>query len=117
MKSSDKAVPSPCVGVCRLDDSGGTCVGCRRTLDEIAAWSSYDAARKEQVWQRLLSLPLPVRRKTCAACGLEFTCGAGGETGGCWCMDLPHELPVLEADGDCLCPSCLQKRAAVERRG
>lgn len=30
-------VLTPCVGVCRLDDRG-LCVGCRRSLGEIAAW-------------------------------------------------------------------------------
>ncbi|POZ61543.1 DUF1289 domain-containing protein [Chromobacterium alticapitis] len=107
----DKTPPSPCIGVCRLDDSGQVCVGCRRTLDEIAGWSSYSPVRKEAVWQRLLALPLPVQPKVCASCGSGFTCGAGGEQGGCWCMDLPHELPVRETDGDCLCPSCLQKKS------
>ncbi|HXQ66338.1 MAG TPA: DUF1289 domain-containing protein [Alphaproteobacteria bacterium] len=29
---------SPCIGVCRLDPKGGLCLGCRRTLKEIAAW-------------------------------------------------------------------------------
>jgi len=31
-------VPSPCVGMCRLDDEGERCVGCLRTLGEVAAW-------------------------------------------------------------------------------
>jgi len=30
-------VASPCVDICRLD-AEGLCVGCRRTLDEIAEW-------------------------------------------------------------------------------
>lgn len=29
---------SPCIGVCRLDSKGRFCLGCRRTLKEIAAW-------------------------------------------------------------------------------
>ena len=32
------AVPSPCISVCRMDDARQYCVGCLRTLDEIAAW-------------------------------------------------------------------------------
>ncbi|WP_295434649.1 DUF1289 domain-containing protein [uncultured Thiodictyon sp.] len=35
-------VSSPCIDVCRLDDAGGLCLGCFRTLDEIAGWG--DAA-------------------------------------------------------------------------
>ena len=40
------AVPSPCINVCRIDAASGLCVGCARTLDEIAAWSSLDDAGK-----------------------------------------------------------------------
>lgn len=112
MEQSDKAVPSPCIGVCRVDESGLVCAGCHRTLDEIAAWSGYRAEQKEQVWRRLLALPLPVLRKTCARCGCGFTCGAGGEQGGCWCADLPRGLSPMAADSDCLCPACLQKQLA-----
>lgn len=30
---------SPCVGVCRMD-AAGMCLGCRRTLAEIARWGT-----------------------------------------------------------------------------
>ena len=30
---------SPCINVCRMDKASGWCEGCRRTIDEIAAWS------------------------------------------------------------------------------
>ncbi len=30
--------PSPCIGVCRLDDRTGYCIGCYRTIDEIGDW-------------------------------------------------------------------------------
>lgn len=29
---------SPCVKVCRMDDRTGLCIGCQRTLAEIAGW-------------------------------------------------------------------------------
>ncbi|NJN45570.1 MAG: DUF1289 domain-containing protein [Candidatus Competibacteraceae bacterium] len=45
--------PSPCINVCKLDNSTGLCEGCFRTLDEIAAWSGYSAAEKRQVLDRL----------------------------------------------------------------
>ena len=34
-----RAVLSPCIGICHIDDDG-LCAGCLRTGDEIAAWSS-----------------------------------------------------------------------------
>ncbi|SHM29028.1 DUF1289 domain-containing protein [Rhizobacter sp. OV335] len=45
------AVPSPCVNICRMDAASGLCVGCWRTIDEIAAWSKMDDNGKRQVWQ------------------------------------------------------------------
>jgi predicted Fe-S protein YdhL (DUF1289 family) len=53
---SDKtalAIPSPCVGFCRLDEASGLCVGCARSAAEIAAWKSAPSAVLEQVWSEL----------------------------------------------------------------
>lgn len=47
------AVPSPCISVCRMDEATGWCVGCLRTLDEIACWSALDERDKRQVWVEL----------------------------------------------------------------
>lgn len=49
-------VPSPCTGVCRLDTAGETCLGCRRKLDEIAAWSGLSEAGKRAVLSRIASV-------------------------------------------------------------
>ncbi|TMH69644.1 MAG: DUF1289 domain-containing protein, partial [Betaproteobacteria bacterium] len=35
------AVKSPCIKVCQMDPQHGLCLGCRRTLDEIARWASF----------------------------------------------------------------------------
>ncbi|HEX3603451.1 MAG TPA: DUF1289 domain-containing protein [Steroidobacteraceae bacterium] len=47
--SVSSPVQSPCVNVCRLDAEGATCVGCRRTLGEIAEWSSASEARRREI--------------------------------------------------------------------
>ena len=39
-----RAVASPCVSLCRMDADSGWCLGCLRTLDEIALWGSLDDA-------------------------------------------------------------------------
>jgi predicted Fe-S protein YdhL (DUF1289 family) len=44
---------SPCVGVCRLDDGLGLCLGCGRSSDEIASWISMDEGQQNEVWSRL----------------------------------------------------------------
>ena len=52
-----QAVSSPCVKVCQMDPQRGLCLGCARTLDEIARWSSMSDAERD----RVLAL-LPGRR-------------------------------------------------------
>jgi len=36
---------TPCIGVCKLDTQG-YCVGCRRTMDEIARWGTLSDAER-----------------------------------------------------------------------
>jgi uncharacterized protein len=53
LKSADAsakpaAVASPCVNICRLD-AQGLCIGCRRTLGEIAEWSQASDARRLEI--------------------------------------------------------------------
>jgi predicted Fe-S protein YdhL (DUF1289 family) len=43
------AVASPCVKVCVMDPQRGLCIGCWRTLDEIAAWGSMSDAERRKV--------------------------------------------------------------------
>jgi predicted Fe-S protein YdhL (DUF1289 family) len=50
-------VPSPCISVCAMDADGSVCLGCFRTLDEIASWSVLDADTK-----RAVLAALPARR-------------------------------------------------------
>ena len=47
-------VPSPCIDVCQLDTATGLCRGCLRTMQEIAAWTTYSAAQKRVVLSRLV---------------------------------------------------------------
>jgi uncharacterized protein len=46
-------VPSPCISVCRMDAQGELCIGCLRTLDEIAAWSRMDDRERRAVWRQI----------------------------------------------------------------
>lgn len=47
-------VVSPCIAVCDMDASTGLCLGCYRSLEEIARWSRSTPGVKRQVWQTLL---------------------------------------------------------------
>ena len=44
-------VESPCTSVCALDD--GYCVGCGRTVAEIASWQSMSDDEREAVVQEI----------------------------------------------------------------
>lgn len=37
--SPPRSIASPCVMVCTVDGASGLCLGCLRTLQEIATWS------------------------------------------------------------------------------
>ena len=46
-------IPSPCMGVCRLDEATRLCQGCLRTTHEIARWPYADAPERLEILQRL----------------------------------------------------------------
>ncbi|MDA0226196.1 MAG: DUF1289 domain-containing protein [Proteobacteria bacterium] len=60
--------PSPCIKVCVMDESAGVCLGCCRTLAEIAGWGSLPEATRAAIVAALparriaLDLPQPATR-------------------------------------------------------
>jgi predicted Fe-S protein YdhL (DUF1289 family) len=52
-------VNSPCIKVCQMDPQRGVCIGCCRSLDEIARWSGMSDEE-----QAFIMNQLPGRRKT-----------------------------------------------------
>ena len=53
LASDDQYVPSPCVSVCVVHPSEGTCEGCLRNLNEIGAWGQMQSAQQREVWQSI----------------------------------------------------------------
>ncbi|MBI2727557.1 MAG: DUF1289 domain-containing protein [Polaromonas sp.] len=57
---ADSEVPSPCISVCRMSTVTDMCMGCFRTRNEIAGWSSAGNDGKRAVWslirQRMAAL-------------------------------------------------------------
>lgn len=55
-------VPSPCIDICDLDRTRQYCIGCGRSLDEIASWQAMgDTERRaivDQLPTRLLRLEI-----------------------------------------------------------
>jgi predicted Fe-S protein YdhL (DUF1289 family) len=48
-----KALKTPCIKVCQMDPARGVCIGCCRTLDEIARWGSMAPEEQESVMGEL----------------------------------------------------------------
>ena len=71
------AVASPCINICQMHAASGWCVGCLRTLDEIAAWGSLDDTGRRQVLQRLRGRRVAWRARQAA---LPTGAKAGAET-------------------------------------
>jgi predicted Fe-S protein YdhL (DUF1289 family) len=50
-------IASPCIGLCRMDENSGLCLGCARTSGEITTWSQVTPDARSRVWAEL-----PARR-------------------------------------------------------
>ena len=48
-----RRVMSPCIGICKLDQKSGLCLGCRRTIDEIGRWAMLDDPARQAVVDQL----------------------------------------------------------------
>jgi uncharacterized protein len=48
---------TPCVKVCIVDGESGLCLGCYRTLTEVAAWTRFSDAERADIMAGL-----PARR-------------------------------------------------------
>ena len=55
MDPSFRAVLSPCVGICSLDDDG-LCEGCHRTASEISRWPQMNDDQRLRLMERVLPL-------------------------------------------------------------
>ena len=49
------AIKTPCVKVCYVDGESGLCLGCFRTLSEVANWSRFSDAERERLMAELPS--------------------------------------------------------------
>jgi predicted Fe-S protein YdhL (DUF1289 family) len=61
---TDPGPLSPCIKLCTLDREG-FCLGCHRSIDEIARWSAMSAAERRVVLEAVER-----RRRTKTAAGI-----------------------------------------------
>ena len=57
-------IKTPCVKVCVVDGQSGNCLGCGRTLGEIARWARFSDAERDAVMELL-----PARIESLKAAG------------------------------------------------
>ena len=66
-------IQSPCTNICTIDARTSLCLGCGRTIDEVASWSTFSDAQRAQVMAELparmaeAGLSLPAKITTTAA--------------------------------------------------
>jgi hypothetical protein len=46
-------IETPCIKVCIVQQASGLCIGCGRTLAEIAGWMSLSDAERSRIMARL----------------------------------------------------------------
>ena len=51
------AIESPCIKICKIEETSGLCVGCLRSLPEIGGWGRMTDAERQHVM-----IQLPGRR-------------------------------------------------------
>ncbi|MAP94697.1 MAG: DUF1289 domain-containing protein [Ponticaulis sp.] len=51
----EQPVRSPCIQVCAIDGQSGWCLGCGRSLKEIAQWTKYTVQQRDDVMESLPS--------------------------------------------------------------
>lgn len=50
---STPVIESPCVRICAIDPASNLCLGCGRTLDEIARWYGMSADDRSRIMGEL----------------------------------------------------------------
>ena len=55
-----RPIVTPCVKVCAVDGLTGVCLGCRRTLPEIAGWSRLSDEERAAIMTALPQRPDPM---------------------------------------------------------
>ncbi len=55
MDAPPRPIATPCIKVCVVDGESGLCLGCYRSLPEVAAWQKLDEAERARIMAELTS--------------------------------------------------------------
>ena len=61
MNTSSKPMVTPCIKVCVVDGESGLCMGCYRTLQEVATWARLDEDQRLGIMAELPERPDRIR--------------------------------------------------------
>jgi predicted Fe-S protein YdhL (DUF1289 family) len=69
MTAPNPPIATPCIKVCIVDGESGLCLGCHRTLHEVAAWASLTDGERAEVMAQLPSRRARIRPEKLAMFG------------------------------------------------
>jgi predicted Fe-S protein YdhL (DUF1289 family) len=49
MSAPPSPIATPCLQICAIDGASGLCLGCYRTLKEVAAWGRFSDAERAEI--------------------------------------------------------------------
>ena len=70
MTAPPKPIATPCIKVCVVDGESGLCMGCFRTLAEVAGWVRLDDEQRAAIMAELAARPAIIRPEKRAMFGL-----------------------------------------------
>lgn len=56
-------IETPCIAICRIDRATGVCIGCKRTIQEVANWLHYTDEQRHSIMAELDARPLRTSRR------------------------------------------------------
>lgn len=65
-------IESPCVKVCAIDPTTGWCLGCGRSMREIASWSTLPADSRRAVLSQLADRKAAIPDRDKRACAYRL---------------------------------------------
>jgi len=62
-------IATPCIKVCVVDGESGLCLGCQRTLAEVAGWTRFTDAERTAIMATLPARRVRIRPEKLALFG------------------------------------------------
>jgi predicted Fe-S protein YdhL (DUF1289 family) len=69
MDEPGPAIATPCVNICVIDGESGLCLGCQRTLVEVASWGRLTDTERAEIMTGLAARRSRIRPEKLALFG------------------------------------------------